>query len=439
MPSRDPNYLTDWSPMPASLLPGARVLRSAWRSPALRAAVVLALSGVAFALANLLLARELPKEEYGRFALLLAIITIGILTGPVGAQVIVNRQRIDPGRRLLGRTLLTSGLVGLGLAIGAGVLYPLDFPLLLITAVATIAGATKLVAVGHYQSRQRYGLSLFLSECTNGSVLIAAIVVAVVRPGTAFVPAAVFAASLWAFTTFGWWKVFRDRPRLDYPDPPFPWGEAFSVVGVVGASMLLGAMERLVIPRALGLPELATFSVLATLAGSPFQMLNQGVGFALLPSLRAAGNPVERRRVLGQETLVVLAACLLSAAAVWWLAPIVLRLFLAGRYELPAQLILAAIVVGTLKPLGSLAVATVNAVGSSRSLAGLGAIAWVAAALGLGGAWLGVRWGLTGLVYGAGIGWLFRAAASTWLAARSLQAPAANRADDMLANRLAEE
>jgi O-antigen/teichoic acid export membrane protein len=426
--------------MPVSLLPGARVVRSAWRSPALRAAVALTLGGGGFALANLLLARELPKEEYGRFALVLAIIMIGILTGPAGAQVIVNRQRVDPGRRLLGRTLLTSGLVGLGLAIGAGILYPLNFSLLLVTALATIAGACKLVAVGHYQSRQRYGLSLLLSECTNGSVLIAAVAAVILRPESALVPAAVFSASLWAFTSFGWWKVFQDRPHLGYPDPPFPWGEAFSVVGVVGASMLLGSLERLVIPRVLGLPELATFSVLATLAGSPFQMLNQGVGFALLPSLRAARDPVERRRVLGQETLVVVGACLLSAAAVWWLAPIALRLFLAGRYELPAQLILAAIVVGTLKPLGSLAVATVNAVGSSRSLAGLGAIAWAAAALGLGGAWLGVRsGGLTGLVYGAGIGWLFRAAASTWLAARSLQAPAANRADDALGSPLAEE
>ncbi|HTC23008.1 MAG TPA: oligosaccharide flippase family protein [Gemmatimonadales bacterium] len=426
--------------MSASLLPGVRMVRSAWRSPALRAALVLGLSGGAFAVANLMLARVLPKEEYGRFSLVLAIITLGILTGPLGAQIIVNRHQMDPGPRLFGRTLLTSALVGLGLAVGAGVLYPISFSLLLLTALATIAGASKLVTVGHYQSRQRYGLSLLLSECTNLSVLIAAVATEIWRPETALVPAAVYTVSLAAFTCFGWWKVFQDRPHLHYPDPPFPWGEAFSVVGVVGASMLLGAIERLVIPRALSLQDLATYSVLATLAGSPFQMLNQGVGFALLPSLRAARDAIERRRVLRQETLVVLGACVLSTAAVWWLAPVVLRLFLKGRYELPAALILAAIAVGTLKPLGSLAVATVNAVGSSRSLAGLGAIAWAAAALGLVGAWLGVHWGgLVGLVYGAGVGWLFRATASSWLAARSLQAPAANRADSALGNRLAEE
>ena len=101
--------------MPRPPIHAARVLRSAWTSPALRAAVALTLGGAAFALGNLALARVLPKEEYGRFSLALAIVMIGILTGPLGAQVIVNRHRTDPGRRLLTRTLSTSGLVGLAL------------------------------------------------------------------------------------------------------------------------------------------------------------------------------------------------------------------------------------------------------------------------------------------------------------------------------------
>ncbi len=427
--------------MSASPTPAARMVRWAWTSPALRAAVALTLGGVAFASGNLALARTLPKEEYGRFALVLAIAMIGILTGPLGAHVIVNRQRIDPGARLLGRTLATSGVVSLGLAAGAGLLYPIDPLLLAVMVAAILAGACKLVTVGHYQSRQRYGLSLLLSESTNLSVLTAGIVTAIVRPATAIVPAAVFAACLWVSAAFGWWRAFRDRGGLGYPDPPFPWGEAIAVVGAVGASMVLGALERLVIPRTLGFQDLATFSVLATLAGSPFQMLSQGVAFALLPSMRSASGPAERRRVLGQETLVVAGACLFSAVAVWWLAPIALRLFLADRYELPAKLILAAIAVGTLRPLGAVAMAVVNALGSGGALAALGGVAWVAAALGLGGAWLGVRWGgLTGLIYGVGAGWLFRAAASAWLAARSLQtAPAPGRADEALASHFAED
>jgi hypothetical protein len=426
--------------MPRRPIHAARVLRSAWISPALRAAVALTLGGGAFALGNLALARVLPKEEYGRFSLALAIVMIGILTGPLGAQVIINRHRTDPGRRLLTRTLSTSGLVGLALTLGAGALYPLDVPLLAAMLSAIIAGGSNLVAVGHYQSRQRYSLSLLLSASSSLSLLTAGISSTIFRPTTAFVPAAVFAACLWVSPAIGWWKAFRDRAGLDYPNPPFPWGEGLAAVGTIGAGMVLASIERLVIPRALSLPDLATFSVLTTLAGSPFQMLNQGVGFALLPSLRAAQHAADRRRVLDQELLVVAGACALSAVIVWWVTPIVLHHVLVGRYVLPGSLVLAAIAVGALKPLGAVAVATVNAVGSGRELAVLGGVAWAACAVGLCGAWLGVRWGLTGLVYGVGVGWLLRAAASGWLASRSLQrAEATSRTRQALVGVLAEE
>jgi O-antigen/teichoic acid export membrane protein len=417
-----------------------RWLRSAWNSPALRAAVALTVSGGAFALGNLILARVLPKEEYGRISLALAIIMIGILTGPIGAQVIVNRHRTDPNRRLLARTFWTSAGVGLALTVGAGALYPLDLPLLGAMLCTIIAGGCNLVAVGHYQSRQRYTLSLLLQASSSLSLLTAGIAAAIFRPTTAFVPAAVFAACVWVSPSIGWWYAFRDRAGLDYPDPPFPWGEGLAAVGTIGAGMVLASIERLVIPRALSLPDLATFSVLTTLAGSPFQMLNQGVGFALLPSLRAARHAADRRRVLEHELLVVVGACALSGLLVWWVTPLVLQHVLVGRYVLPGTLILAAIAVGALKPLGAVAVAAVNAVGSARDLALLGGIAWAACGLGFIGASLGVRYGLTGLVYGVGGGWLLRAAASGWLASRSLErAEIAGRGRQGLVGLLAEE
>jgi O-antigen/teichoic acid export membrane protein len=428
--------------MPRPLIRHTRVLRRAWNSPALRAAVALTLSGGAFALGNLLLARVLPKEEYGRFSLGLAIVMIGIVTGPLGAQIIVNRHRTDPGRRLLARTLSTSGLVGLVLTIGAGALYPLDLPLPLLAAMlaAIIGGACNLVVVGHYQSRQRYGLALLVSASTNLSLLATGIAAAVLRPTIAFAPAALFATFVWTRPVFAWWRLFRDRAALEYPNPPYPWGEALVVVGTIGAGMLLSATERLVIPRALSLPDLATFSVLATLVGSPFQMLNQGVGFTLLPSLRGTQDRTARRRVLRQELLTVAGACALSGVTVWWLTPIVLRHFLVGRYVLPAHLILAAIAVGSLRPLGAVAIAVVNAVGSARELVALGGIGWTAWLLGFWGAWAGVRWGLTGLVYGVGLGWLLRAAAAGWLASRSMQrAEGANQVDGSLVTLVAEE
>ncbi len=426
--------------MDPSTVRAARITRFAWTSPALRAALGLALGGTAFALANLILARTLPKEQYGRFSLVLAITMVGILTGPIGANVIVNLHPFDPGPRLLGRTLATSAVVGLGLAIGAALLYRLDGRMLVAMGVAIVAGALKLVAVGHYQSRRRFGFSLFLSESTNLALLLAAAVAFAVAVRTALLPFALFAAGLSVAAAFGWQTVTRDRAQLGYPDPPFPWGEAVSVVGFVSAGMVLMALERLVTPRLLGLPALATLSVLATLAGSPFQMLNQGVGFALLPSLRGAAGAAERRRVLAQESAIVLIACAVAAILVWWLTPIALRLVLDGRYELSRELIFAAIAVGALKPAGSVAVATVNAVGSSKALAVLSGIAWASVGVGLVGTWIGAQWGLVGLLYGVGAGWLLRAVACSWLAARCLRAVSGGtQLTEPLAAGLAEE
>jgi O-antigen/teichoic acid export membrane protein len=432
-------HFIDRSPMPTFTNLRARVVRSAWRSPTLRAVGAITMGGAAFAIGNLLLARALPQAEYGRFALVLAIITIGIATGPLGANVIVNRQPVNPGRRLFIRTLTTSSIVAVGLTIVAGALYPLEIPLLAVMLTGIVAGAAKLVTVGHYQSRRRYGFSLWLFETTNLSVLVAGVAAVTLHSTTALAPATVLAICLWGSSAYAWWRVLKDRAALQYPEPPFPWGDALSVVGAIGAAMVLLALERLVIPRTLGLQALATFSVLATLVGSPFQVLSQGVGFTLLPSLRAAAA-TERRRVLVQETLAVLGMCLFSAMVVWWFTPIALHLFLPGRYELADGLIVAAIVVGTLKPVGTLAVGTVNALGSSRSLATLSVISWAAVLVGIGGAWLGAANGLTSLIYGAGGGWLLRAAATTWLAVLCLQQPVLlDQRDDALTKGLAEE
>ena len=47
--------------------------------------------------------------------------------------------------------------------------------------------------------------------------------------------------------------------------------------------------------------DLATFGVLAAIAGSLFRVLSMGVGYTLVPRLRAAGSVLERRRLVAHE------------------------------------------------------------------------------------------------------------------------------------------
>jgi O-antigen/teichoic acid export membrane protein len=396
------------------------LISSLWRSAALRAAAALGISGLALACGNLLLARVLPTGEFARFALFFAIVQIGINVGPFGADVILTRRRFDPGPHLHRQVFFTSAIAALLLAAISKLLYPLSNVLLALMFVAIAAGGVRVVAVSHFRSRQRFGVALLLTMSTNMGLLIASSIAFAVHANSAVLPAAAMAIALCIAAWLGSQAVAAGRTLATDPAPAYPMSEAWSAVSFIGAGMVLGSLERLITPGLLGLPALATFSVLATIAGSPFQMLHQGIGYTLLPSLRNALNHAARRRVVIHEGLVAGAACVVSSVVVWWLTPVIIRTVLANRYVISWQLLLAAICVGYVKVFGSVAAAAVNALGSGRDLARLSVAGWLAIGTALVAAWFGARWGLSGVVYGVGLGWLLRALVAGQLAARHL-------------------
>jgi O-antigen/teichoic acid export membrane protein len=208
---------------------------------------------------------------------------------------------------------------------------------------------------------------------------------------------------------FGWRAVGMGHTAANNGSPDYPISEAWSAVSFIGAGMILGSLERLITPGLLGMSALATFSLLATIAGSPFQMLHQGIGYTLVPGLRNAADDAARRRVLVHEGMVALATCIAAALIVWWVTPFLVRTVLADRYVISGQLVLAVICLGCIKVLGSVAAAAVNALGSGADLARMSLAGWLAIGVGLVAAWSGSHWGLIGLVYGAAGGWLVRA------------------------------
>jgi hypothetical protein len=239
---------------------------------------------------------------------------------------------------------------------------------------------------------------------------------------SALLPAGAMTASVCVTSWLGWRAVAPHRTMRPGPSPVYPLSEAWSAVNFTGAGMILSSLERVITPGLLGLPALATFSVLATIAGSPFQMLHQGIGYTLVPGLRNAANQALRRRVLVHECVTAAATCIGAGLLVWWLTPLILRTVLADRYIIPWQLLLAAICLGCLKVIGSVAAATVNALGSGADLARLSQAGWVSIGFAFAGAWVGSRWGLSGLVWGVAVGWLVRALVVSRLAVRHFEA-----------------
>jgi O-antigen/teichoic acid export membrane protein len=397
------------------------LIRSLLGSSALRAATALGVSGLALACGNLMLARSLPADEFARFVLVYSIVMIGVNIGPIGADVILTRRHFDPGPKLHAQVLLTSGSVAVILAIISGLIYPLNFGLLVAILVAVSAGGVKVVAVAHYRSQQRFAGALALTISTNAAVLVAAGVTVAVGGHSALLPAVILAIALCAVALVAWRAVTAERQQSsDDSAMPYPWRDSLSAVSFIAASMIHTSFERLITPGLLNLQALATFSVLATVAVSPFTMLYQGVGYTLVPGLRSANNRLQRRQVFAHESVVIGATCLVAGLVAVWLTPLVLKYVLSDRYQVSWPLLLVAIFVGMLRVSGSLPAAAVNALGSPADLIKLSVAGWLAIVISLIGAAIGAHWGLIGLVSGVGAGWLVRAVVIGWLAAPHL-------------------
>jgi O-antigen/teichoic acid export membrane protein len=368
-------------------------------SPALRAAVVFGLSGVGFVGANLVFARAMAPADYAIVSLVIALVQIAMPLGPLGLDTLVARRAIEPRPALLGRALSTSAATGAAAALVGAFIYRLDAALAWLVMASSVAGGANLVASSVHQGRRRFGPALVLSQSQNAVLAVAAVFVALVSHRPPWLPCAVYAAGYVVSATAGWWWLLRAKaPQAeDRDEEPIGAQELLSLAGVTAATLVLIQIERLVIPRRLSLDDLALFGVLAAVAASPYRVLQQGVGYTLLPRLRGAATVAERRRLVRREAQLAGGATLLASALTWWIAPFVVTRLLAGKYALTTPLLLAAVVAGAAKVASAFA-------------------------LSAGACWLLAQWGVAGVVCGAGLGWAGLAAAGAVLVAPHFRA-----------------
>ena len=123
---------------------------------------------------------------------------------------------------------------------------------------------------------------------------------------------------------YGWSVLFRERASKP-PREPIPWGEALSFAGVNAAGLVLIQLDRLVIPHVLTDHDLATYGVLAAIAGSLFRVLQMGVGYSLIPRLRSASSVVERRKLVAHEAKLVSGIVVAGSVVIWFVTPLVER------------------------------------------------------------------------------------------------------------------
>lgn len=398
-------------------------MRSLWHSPTLRSVVIYGASGLGFAGANLILARVLPTAEYALFTLVIALVNLSFALAPGGVDGMVNRRHLEAGPRVLKRTLAAGLVTALIFLLVAGSVYHLSLPLLSVVFAATVGGGAMAVAGAQFQSEQRFGISLALTQSPNLTLMVAALVVVVTGIKDAQLPLAISALGFVLAGVIGWWMLFRERSDKPHRENWFPWGEALSYAGLNATGLVLVQMDRLIIPQVLPLHDLATYGVLAAIAGSLFRVLQMGAAYTLIPRLRAAPSVMERRRLIAHEAKLVSAIVVAGSVVIWFVTPLIERHFLAGKYHLSGSLLVAALFSGVAKVMNAFTKSTVTALATARELSIVNVFGWISVAVAVVAAVVGARWGLTGVIYGVGLGWLMRALTALYLTLRHLELP----------------
>ena len=407
---------------------GPRPRRLVSRLPALlarlgtlRASAAFGLSGAAFALGNLLLARTMPVEAFGRFALGLALFNVFGVIAPLGLDQVMLRHRIDRGPRLLllllGAGAGFGGLAALG-AVQLGGFGPAEAAALAV-AIATGGLVTTIVAGLRAATRE---WSALLAVTWASWVLLAIGVAALAAPmPTAARPLGLFAAGNALAAVAGWAALVRLDRAAPRPAAPIPWREAASLFGIAAIGTVTLQLERLLIPAAVGLEPLALFSVLASVAIFPFRMVTAGAGFGLVPKLRAASDLAQRRRLVQDELISITVLLGGASVAVLLAAPAVTALLTGGRYQIGLLLVLSACVNGSAKVLQVVPRSILTGCGDASDIAALNRFGWLGLALAALGVFAGAPWGLAGVICGSAAGSLAGSLPAILLSRRRLR------------------
>ncbi len=398
------------------------MLRAVRQSPALRAAVAFGFGGVTFTLGNLILARVLSSFEYGLLSLVIGVLAVATLCAPLGLDYVVARRGLQVGAALRRQAALCAALVGLGAAAVCAALYRLSADMLLVIFATTLGTGISQVVAAHFQGQRQFSLAIPFTQMSSWVLTLIGLIAWGCGMTTAIAPAMLIAVAA-LVTAAGGWRLIAERTREVGAEPPPGglWNEAVSLMTINVAASVLLQLERLVIPKTIGVEHLALFSVAASLVGSPFRMLYSAVHFTVIPRLRDAATILERRRLIRRELVLFLVVMVPTSAVIWWVSPPLAHWFLRGRYDLDDAIILATIVSGVLKLLNAFGTAVVSALAPTRGLWLLSTSSWVCIAVSVYLAFVLRRWGVCGAIYAVSVGWLGRTLVSFWISAPHLR------------------
>lgn len=385
-----------------------------------QASAIFALSGAAFGIGMLLLARVMPVPEFGRLALAIALFNIFAVIAPLGLDQVMLRHPIQAGGRLL--LILVLAGMGMGAGVGIAVAALAGFPWheAALLSLAIVSGGIIFAVAAGLRAASRELAALLALTTANWLLLGIGLLALVVPMPDSLVPLALYAGGEAVAACLAWVVLLRSRGTRPPSAVAIPWQEAVSFLGIAAIGTIMLQLERLLVPAALGFEPLALFSVLASVAIFPFRLITASAGFGLVPRLRAATDPALRRRLVRSELLSIAVLLVGASVCVVLAAPVITTLVTEGRYEIGGSLVLAACANGSSKVLQVIPRAILTGCGEARDIAALNRLGWLGLAMSTLCALVLTGWGLEGIIWGVALGSLAGSLPAAALARRRL-------------------
>ncbi len=397
----------------------ARLAKRLFRSGSLHVSAWLLLGGVAYTLGNLAFAAALEPADFGRLALFQALLGVASGLAPLGLDQLVVRRELQVGPASLWRTFGAGAAVAMGAALTALLGFGLSRAAVILLVAGVLGSAAARVSAAVQQGALRFGRGQLVLQVPFMVFGVGGFVVAGLGTSDWAVGAAFLAGGYVAAACSGVAMQLRDPWKLEVAVPPSPdrqaWGRALTFAGILASAFLLHQMERLVIPVRIGLAELGTYALVATVVASPYRLLHGGVAYALMPRIRAQSGAEGWRRVIRFELALVAVLGLGGGLVLLAVADPFIRLLYGEKYLVSLPLVVALVVAGIVRVFYAVPAAGVSALGVAGELRRFSALGWLATAVAAGGAAFLARYGLPGVVVGVALGWLVRLIAAAVL------------------------
>jgi O-antigen/teichoic acid export membrane protein len=379
------------------------------KHPAVLTTVLMGSGGIASMLANILYAKQLLAEDFGRLMIMQAIafVVMGLL--PMGFDGLIARREVHAPLFVIRRVIAAGSAVALGILVIGGWLIEGNTDMAIFILFAGISGASLRLFAAIEQSEMNFLRTQIITQSPPLIFLVFACCHLMLGLRSWHEAGVAYALSIVLGALIGYIIVRHHEVPVtldqNYRQMTI---RALALIGILASILLLNQLPLFVAASVLSLKEVGALGLAIMLVVSPFRLLSHGVGYTLVPRMTGCENRASRRKLLAHEFLFAMGLGLLGAIALLVLVPPFVVFVFDDQYAISYGLVISLVVLGLIRLITAVILAAINAVAGAKILHLSNLFGWASALIAAGSALALSRYGASGIVSGVAIGWAAR-------------------------------